>query len=271
MDGFRTCFRIAAILVGLASTAAAGPGVAKPVKTERMSATAAAQTLERQLERALRHLPRPEGLSEPLACAQRLAAIARYTPLPNRSGPDMCGSSDLVRLAAVLTREGKAVTLEPAAEVRCAMAEAMAELVRDVAPAADAAGASISAVVAGTSYHCRSRNGVPGAKPSEHGRGNALDITAVRLTDGRTIGLTDRVAPKPFRTSVREAACERFSTVLGPGADAYHEDHVHFDLAERKSGYRICQWEVRDAVLADVPLPRPSPLRSRGAAPRARR
>jgi hypothetical protein len=48
--------------------------------------------------------------------------------------------------------------------------------------------------------------------------------------------------------------CARFTTVLGPGSDWYHEDHVHLDLAERRSGYRICQWEVWE------PLPRIAPL-----------
>jgi hypothetical protein len=32
------------------------------------------------------------------------------------------------------------------------------------------------------------------------------------------------------------------------------------DLAERKSGYRICQWQMRDPQTADVPLPRPRPF-----------
>ncbi len=55
-------------------------------------------------------------------------------------------------------------------------------------------------------------------------------------------------------------------TVLGPGSDGYHEDHVHVDLAERRNNYRICEWDVRipepvsAAADADsVPLPRPRP------------
>ena len=48
--------------------------------------------------------------------------------------------------------------------------------------------------------------------------------------------------------------CARFTTVLGPGSDWYHEDHVHLDLAERRNGYRICQWEIWD------PLPKIAPL-----------
>jgi hypothetical protein len=249
---------LAALL--LAGTAVARQGAAGPTKAERVEARLERQ-LERQLERALRQVPPVEGVPEPLACAERLAEIARYAPLPSRSGPDTCGSPDLVRLESVLISPRSRVVLEPAAVLRCGMAEAVARWVReDVAPAAAELGAPLAAIAAGTSYHCRSRNNAVGAKPSEHGRGNALDITVLKLRDGRSVGLADRLAPTPLRTRVRDAACERFTTVLGPGADAFHEDHIHVDLAERKSGYRICQWQMRDPQTADVPLPRPRPF-----------
>ena len=55
----------------------------------------------------------------------------------------------------------------------------------------------------------------------------------------------------------------RFSTVLGPGSDGYHENHIHVDLAERRGGYRMCQWDVREPDeelgAAAVPLPKPRP------------
>src|SRR5205085_11095183 len=53
---------------------------------------------------------------------------------------------------------------------------------------------------------------------------------------------------------VLHAACARFPTVLGPGSDWYHEDHIHLDLMERRNNYRICQWNVWD------PLPQVAPL-----------
>ena len=34
-------------------------------------------------------------------------------------------------------------------------------------------------------------------------------------------------------------------TVLGPGSDGYHEEHIHLDLAERRNNYKVCQWDVR--------------------------
>ena len=70
---------------------------------------------------------------------------------------------------------------------------------------------------------------------------------------------------RDFRDNLRKATCARFMTVLGPGSDGFHEDHIHIDLAERRSGYRICQWDVLvpDAAVSTdeppVPLPRPRP------------
>jgi hypothetical protein len=47
---------------------------------------------------------------------------------------------------------------------------------------------------------------------------------------------------------MRKTACARFKTVLGPGSDGFHEDHIHVDLAQRKTDYRICQWELRQQI-----------------------
>ena len=85
--------------------------------------------------------------------------------------------------------------------------------------------------------------------------------------------LTKRSTPQPFRQRLRDAACHRFNTVLGPGSDSYHSDHIHVDLAERTHGYKMCQWDVREPeTVAEVPIPLPKPhvLRSRSTScPRA--
>jgi hypothetical protein len=73
--------------------------------------------------------------------------------------------------------------------------------------------------------------------------------------------LTKTSTPQSFRQRLREAACHRFNTVLGPGSDAYHADHIHVDLAERAHGYRMCQWDVREPEAgAEVPIPAPKPV-----------
>ncbi|HJS09310.1 MAG TPA: extensin family protein, partial [Pirellulales bacterium] len=112
-------------------------------------------------------------------------------------------------------------------------------------------------------FECRGRNRVAGAKLSEHGKGNAVDVRSFVLADGRSIGLTDISVAKGFRDEIRDSACHRFTTVLGPGADAQHESHIHLDSIERAQGYRMCQWDVREPakteVAAQVPLPPPRP------------
>jgi hypothetical protein len=93
-----------------------------------------------------------------------------------------------------------------------------------------------------------------GGRLSEHGRANALDVRALKLANGQSISLTDRTVSRSLRESVLHSVCARFSTVLGPGSDWYHEDHIHLDLMERHNNYKICQWNVWD------PLPQVAPL-----------
>ncbi len=92
---------------------------------------------------------------------------------------------------------------------------------------------------------CRPRNRVAGASPSEHSTGNALDLSGLVLQDGRIIRLTaPDAATRVLRDAIRQSACRRFRTVLGPGSDGAHQDHVHLDLRQRNRDHRICQWTV---------------------------
>ncbi len=85
------------------------------------------------------------------------------------------------------------------------------------------------------SYSCRGRNNRRGAKLSEHSFGNAIDVMSFVLADGRVItvkgGWRGNPVEQDFLREVFVGACERFNTVLGPGSDAYHNDHLHLDLA----------------------------------------
>jgi len=76
----------------------------------------------------------------------------------------------------------------------------------------------------------------------------------LKFANGQSLSLTDRAAPRALREIVLQSVCARFTTVLGPGSDWYHEDHIHLDLSERRSGYRICQWNVYDPMPAIAPL-----------------
>ena len=189
--------------------------------------------------------------------------------LPSLAGPGECGADDIVRLEAVVLPDKTRVAVTPPATLRCSFAEAIVHWVReDVAPAARTLDAALKSIDNYASYDCRGRNRVVGAKVSEHGKGNALDMRSLRLANGKVIGLTDPEVAKDFREGLRKSTCARFNTVLGPGSDGYHENHVHVDLAERRSGHRMCQWEVREpgpqlaAGAEHVPLPRPRPTAS---------
>jgi hypothetical protein len=206
--------------------------------------------------------------AEPSACQLRLRPeFAQFEPLAPITGPGACGGSDVVRLDAVVLPNRTRVALTPPAILRCEMAEIVVHWVRDaVAPATIKLGAPLSAIDNFASYECRGRNRIDGAKLSEHGRANALDIRSLRLADGRAIGLTDVNVAKDWREGLRASTCARFSTVLGPGSDGYHETHVHIDLAERASGYGMCQWDVREpgdvmtaSAIDAIPVPRPRP------------
>jgi hypothetical protein len=196
--------------------------------------------------------------AEPTGCDRRLGAIAALTPLPRLIGPGACGGADMVALDAVLMPDKSRIELHPAATLRCEMAESVASWLREeAAPRVAKLGSPLSAVENFDSYECRGRNRVFWAKLSEHGKGNAIDVRALHLADGRRLELTDPNVDKPLREALRETACHRFSTVLGPG-DPNHEGHIHLDIMQRSHGYRICQWDVREPPPA-IPLPRPRP------------
>jgi hypothetical protein len=198
-------------------------------------------------------------------CDDRLGKIATMQPMPRLIGPDACGGSDMVRLDAVLLAAGARVELKPAPVLRCAFAESLAGWLRDEAsPRAEKLGAALRTIETYDDFECRGRNRVVGAKLSEHGKGNAVDVRSFILADGRALGLTDVSVAKEFRDDMRDSACHRFTTVLGPGSDSNHESHIHLDLADRRQGYRICQWDVRmppaASVAEHIPLPLPRPV-----------
>ncbi len=220
--------------------------------------------------------------SVPSACQLRLTTVAVFKPIPLLAGPGECGAVDAVLLEQVMLRDQAKVTVAPPATLRCAMAEAVALWLReDVAPAALQLGAPLRGLDNFDSYECRGRNRVHGATLSEHGRANALDVRAFRLANGEVIALTDVNVAKDWREALRASTCARFSTVLGPDSDGSHEQHIHVDLAERRGGYKMCEWDVREPVketvrqveqnaaklTEPVPLPRPRPVASAGASP----
>jgi hypothetical protein len=133
------------------------------------------------------------------------------------------------------------------ATVNCGMVSPMHDWVANtVQPAAENAfGERVVSVDIAASYSCRPRNNKRGSKMSEHGFGNAIDISAFTLESGRKVtvlgdwgGSRDE---RKFLREVRGEACGQFATVLGPGSDRHHRDHLHFDLQQRRSGRAYCR------------------------------
>lgn len=155
-----------------------------------------------------------------------------------------CGIANPVGVASIVP----GVALRPDAVMRCETALALAQWVSGtVVPAARLAGtlAPLEAVDHGSTYVCRRRGGVAAGKLSEHALGNAVDVMGFRFADGTALSVEPRAdsgtIEEAFQRAVRGGACLSFTTVLGPGTDAAHADHLHLDVKKRRAGYRICQ------------------------------
>jgi hypothetical protein len=199
---------------------------------------------------------KPPAPPPPSACRLALTdAIAVAPSVPDIKGPGACGGPDMVHLEAVILPDSTRVPLKPGGTMRCTMATAIADWIRtDMAPLATGLGTKLSEIDNFDSFDCRGRNRVVGAKMSEHGRANALDVRGLKLANGQSIALTERSTPRELRERVLLSVCSRFTTVLGPGSDGYHEDHIHLDLAERRNNYKICQWSVWDPLPPIAPV-----------------
>ncbi|WP_197028158.1 extensin family protein [Bosea sp. 117] len=163
-----------------------------------------------------------------------------------------CGIENPVRLSAVRMASGRLVPLEPAAVLRCDMAAAVVQWLReDIDPLVATLGSPLDKVLVADSYSCRPRNRVAGAKLSEHGRGNAIDTRGYRLENGREYvvgGKGAQAMPVAFQEKLKTSACTHFTTILGPGSDGYHELHLHVDRTVRRTSAALCRWTVKAAT-----------------------
>ncbi len=137
------------------------------------------------------------------------------------------------------------VGMKPAATLTCDMALAFGQWTKDeLAPAARRRYFSgVKTIHQGSSYSCRQ---IAGSRTiSEHAKGNALDVMRIELKNGKDIDVRKpgwfAFRERSLLNTVRSDACGYFSTVLGPGYDAAHRDHFHFDIKERRNGYKACR------------------------------
>src|SRR5882672_11079970 len=139
------------------------------------------------------------------------------------------------------------VAMKPAATLACPIVSALDRwLAGSVQPAAQRwFGARVVEIRQISAYSCRGMNGDSRAHISEHAFGNALDIAGFTLADGRHVSVKDGWKGMPeeqgFLRDVQAAACQQFSTVLAPGSNVHHYDHIHVDLMRRASQRVICQ------------------------------
>lgn len=177
------------------------------------------------------------------ACRRELAAQgAAFEDIEPITGNGACGVSAALRVSRIT----QSIDLRPAADMNCQTALALARWVNaSVVPAArEFLSAGVSQIGQNSTYVCRGRNNVANAKISEHAYGNAVDVARIGLDIGREfiIGSDENSADDlQFQRTIRDQACQYFTTVLGPGSDAHHTDHFHLDLAPRRRGYRYCR------------------------------
>jgi len=145
-----------------------------------------------------------------------------------------------------VTDLGSGVSITPKTVLNCAATRALAEWVRDVlVPAGTRTlGAKPARIRQDSAYVCRHRYNNPRAKISEHARANAIDIAAFEFDDRDSVDVGQNATGSQeaaFEAAARAGSCRYFTTVLGPGSNAAHATHFHFDLAQRKGGYRLCE------------------------------
>lgn len=199
-------------------------------------------------------LDRPVGLftgrkivalgRDPAACRAVLReAGLRFAVIPAR-GPDQCRAPDSVRLAP-----GQAMlALGPVVTTACPVtAGLLVWQTQVVQPAAQRLlGSRVVRIEHFGSYACRRMYGRAEGSWSEHATGNAIDISAFVLEDGRRVAvLRDWSRDDPrgrFLHAVRDGGCGVFATVLSPDYNAAHRDHLHMDQADRGDvGWRACR------------------------------
>lgn len=171
------------------------------------------------------------------ACfAERQVQMSSYVQLAREiEGPGICGLTMPLKVTALA---GGTVSLNTTQTIGCPMTAALDRWVSEVVqPIAMARfGQPVVQVKSMGAYSCRPMNNQSGARLSEHGFGNAIDIGGFVLRDGHEITVvkawtkgTDQ--EQAFLREAHAGACGLFTTVLGPGSNAFHYNHIHLDLA----------------------------------------
>lgn len=154
---------------------------------------------------------------------------------PVTSSTPGCGIADAVKVYAIGD-----IALSQHSVMECDTARTLKGWVEnDLDRVVGIMGGGVSSLKVASHYACRTRNSKRGARISEHGKGRAIDIAAVRLEDGTELSvLQDWGNGRKGRMlkKLHAGACGPFGTVLGPNSDVHHKDHFHFDIAKHGNG-----------------------------------
>lgn len=185
----------------------------------------------------------PEELKACLSQLKELGAEFREIE-PIKGEEEGCGIASPLEITTVLP----GIKLEPKGTMRCEAALALSRWTKDVVlPTARIAmpDRQVTALGNASTYICRNRNSAATGKMSEHAKGNAVDIATMTFDKGEPLVMKPRAEDGTmegaFQRTITTAACLFFRTVLSPGSDATHQDHLHLDVLERKGGYLYCR------------------------------
>jgi hypothetical protein len=168
------------------------------------------------------------------ACPAVIAGQVEATMLPPIED-GICRVQSPLSITGVMAN-GRMIPFTGEATLDCGMATALPAWVADVDGYLQAyANTGIESIIVGTSYMCRNVNNASAGNVSFHGFADALDVVGFKLSDGRTLTIEQAwsgTEPQEQRIVkfAHDAACTRFTTVLGPEANALHHDHLHLDL-----------------------------------------
>lgn len=146
---------------------------------------------------------------------------------------DPCGIDQPLKVSALVDGQ---TAFEPAITLGCPLTEALDSWLREsVQPAAiEWIGAPVIEIEELSNYACRKRNNF-GSGYSEHAFGNALDISGFTFANGTRLVIAKdwkgSAKAEGFFREIFATACQRFTTVLGPGFNMLHYNHIHVDLA----------------------------------------